>query len=91
MKNPPDTVRTRSNLKKVILTGTLFIIILFITKQNPVNAYRYIDSSRIIDIENPIGSTVIKEGEIPPGEYMAYKYKLAKDHKYHIYLNGEWT
>jgi hypothetical protein len=67
------------------------LIILIIIQQNHVNAYRYIDSSRIIDVENPIGSTVIHEGEIPPGEYMAYKYKLAKDHRYHIYLSGEWT
>jgi hypothetical protein len=91
-KHPDKEIHyTRFNYMKLSLAGIILLTLLLTTRCETAGAYRYIDSSRIVDIENPIGSTVIREGDIPPGEYMTYKYKLAKDHKYHIYLNGEWV
>jgi hypothetical protein len=42
-------------------------------------------------VGEPVEPVYIMEDEIPIGEAHTYTYELEKEHKYHIYLCGEWA
>jgi len=45
----------------------------------------------IIVVDKPVSAVFIDSGEIPVGKANTYIYNLLKDHRYHVYLTGDWA
>jgi len=79
--------------------SSLILVILTLTCYAGLTATPFASCASITDtlfgnitvIREPVQAIEIAEGFIPVGEANTFVYYLEKDHKYHVYLSGEWA
>lgn len=81
----------RAPLLKIALTALVLMSLLGPSMRGAWGAEGGDLFGGITVVREPVRAVIIEEDFIPVGDAHTYSYRLEKDHKYHIYLSGEWA
>jgi hypothetical protein len=88
---PRTLLVRRAPLLKIALTALVLMSLLGPSIRGAWGAESGDLFGGITVVREPVRAVIIEEGFIPVGDVHTYSYRLEKDHKYHVYLSGEWA